>query len=80
MYEMEGASAPAASTVRLLGPPNPTEHATITRQAVASPGRLGAHRLERRHSRVARQFEVPCRELWAPGARSREQPVLVPAD
>src|SRR3954454_7642904 len=65
MYEMEGASAPSAATARSLGPRNRGAAPPSPGRALANPGRLGVHLPERRHSRMARQFGGPCRELSA---------------
>jgi hypothetical protein len=80
MYEMEGASQPQRRQRSDRSARESAEHATIIGRASANPGRLGARLPERRLSRAARQLGKPCRELWAPGTRSRELPVLVLAD
>lgn len=81
MYEMEGASEPQATpAVRSLGPRirgarhhhpaeprrTPVDSVPASRKG-AFPGRLAS-------------LGKPCRDLWAPGTRSRELPVLVLAD
>jgi hypothetical protein len=63
MYEMEGASAPTATAVRLLGPPPPRSTPPSPGRVVANLGRLGAHLPERRHPRMNCQPWEPCREL-----------------
>jgi hypothetical protein len=76
----KGPLSPSGANGPIARPAKPRSTPPSPGRASTNPGRLGARLLERRLSRAARQFGKPCRELWAPGTRSRELPVLVLAD
>jgi hypothetical protein len=76
----KGPLSPSGANGPIARPANPRSTPPSPGRASANPGRLGARLPERRLSRAARQLGKPCRELWAPGARSRELLVLVLAD
>jgi hypothetical protein len=76
----KGPLGPSGANGPIARPANPRSTPPSPGRASANPGRLGARLPERRLSRAARQLGKPCRELWAPGTRFRELPVLVLAD